>query len=409
MSETRMVPLSKVKDNPWRDRMRNPIVPERVESIAASIDKTGRYWLGTYGREVKGGFVELAFGHHRYEAAKAQGLKEIPITIEPFTDGEMLVWMAQENVRGEMPVVIEAVAAAVRALGQGDIEVPAPAPNTRKDSLRYAPSFVAGKGTVPTVGTVAVYTVESLAAYLGFIKKATGKAKDSVYAAMGTLERAEIASREGGKAGVEKALKVERSFSGMKVNDAIKALSDIKGREAKIKEHAEKSAADIAAEKAKQEKLAAEIKARQAQEKKEHEELLSQRAAAVAEENAKKAKRIADEICRKAEAAEAKAEADKIKMAALDANVEAKKAAAREQRKEDEYLPVRREADRIIHILERRDLAEDLKALSRRPLTLKDRERVWEAIDNLAGWLTSWAAVQFSEPVKAPKLKRRTK
>ena len=119
MTETRMVPLSKIKDNPWRDRVRNPIVPDRVESIANSIDKTGKYWLGTYGRDAEGGFVELAFGHHRYEAAKTQGLKEIPITIEPFTDGEMLVWMAQENVRGELPVVIEAVSAAVRALGRG--------------------------------------------------------------------------------------------------------------------------------------------------------------------------------------------------------------------------------------------------------------------------------------------------
>ena len=145
MTETRMVPLSKIKDNPWRDRVRNPIDPDRVEAIATSISKTSKYWLGTYGREVKDGFVELAFGHHRYEAAKAQGLKEIPITIESFTDGEMLVWMAQENVRGELPVVIEAVSAAVKALGEGKIEIEAPAENAKLSTLRYAPSFIAGK------------------------------------------------------------------------------------------------------------------------------------------------------------------------------------------------------------------------------------------------------------------------
>lgn len=105
MTETTMVPLSIIKDNPWRDRVRNPIDDDRVEAIGGSIKKTKKYWLGTYGRRV-GKFVELAFGHNRFEAAKAQGLKEIPITLEDFTDGDMLVWMAQENVRGELPVVI---------------------------------------------------------------------------------------------------------------------------------------------------------------------------------------------------------------------------------------------------------------------------------------------------------------
>ena len=153
MSETRLVPLSKIRDNPWRDRVRNPIDPERVEAIGTSISKTSKYWLGTYGREVKGDFIELAFGHHRYEAAKAQGLTEIPITIEPFTDGEMLVWMAQENVRGELPVVIEAVSAAVRALGEGKIQIEAPDSKTNLNAIRYAPSFIAGKASVTTVVT----------------------------------------------------------------------------------------------------------------------------------------------------------------------------------------------------------------------------------------------------------------
>jgi ParB-like chromosome segregation protein Spo0J len=108
MNKTKMVPLNKIKDNPWRDRVRNPIDADRVEAIAVSIGKT-KYWMGTYGRELPDGTVQLAFGHHRVEGAKAQGLKEIPIIIEDFTDGEMLVWMAQENVRGEVPVVLEAV------------------------------------------------------------------------------------------------------------------------------------------------------------------------------------------------------------------------------------------------------------------------------------------------------------
>ena len=416
MTETRMVPLSKIKDNPWRDRVRNPIVPDRVESIANSIDKTGKYWLGTYGRDAEGGFVELAFGHHRYEAAKTQGLKEIPITIEPFTDGEMLVWMAQENVRGELPVVIEAVSAAVRALGEGNIEIEAPAPNTPKENLRCDPSVVAGKRTTPTMGVVRMYTMDSIARYLGYVKKSTDRAKNSVVAAMGILERAEIESLAGGKEGIEKALRVEKAFTGpsadelakMKVNQALKELSDVNGREAKIKQRMEKTAAEIAEINEQQRKLKEKTKEREAKEKKEHDELIRKQVEAHLAENAAKAKHLQQAIKDKADKAEAAAEKDAKRIAELDADLMAKKKAAEEQRKEDEYLPHRNEADRIIRILERRDLTNELQALAHRPLTLKDRQRVWEAIDALAGWLSTWAATQFSgAPV--PQSKGRKK
>ena len=414
MSETKLIPLDKIKDNPWRDRVRNPIDADRVEAIATSISKTSKYWLGTYGREVKGGFVELAFGHHRLEAAKAQGLKEIPITIETFTDGEMLVWMAQENVRGELPVVIEAVSAAVRALGEGKIQIEAPGKDTNLQHLRIAPSFIAGKTTPsPTVGE-RTYTMDSIARYLGYVKKSTNRAKHSVVAAMVILELAEKASLEGGKEGVEKAVKVEKSFSGpsideiakMRVNDALKAMAEKKERDARAKAHAEKSAEEI--RKADEAMRAAQQKQREneAVAKKQHEELLCKKMEATVEKNAKEAKRLAQQMKEKAEAAEAKAAEDKAKLEALEANLAAKKQAAEEQRKEDEYLPHRKEADRIIHILERRDLSEDLKALARRPLTIKDRQRVWEAIDGMAGWLSSWAAAQFSG-TPLPKSKRR--
>ena len=402
MTETRMVPLSKIKDNPWRDRVRNPIVQERVESIATSIDKTGKYWLGTYGRDTEDGFVELAFGHHRYEAAKAQGLKEIPITIEPFTDGEMLVWMAQENVRGELPVVIEAVSAAVKALGEGSIEIGTPDPKTKTSAIRYAPSFVTRKGSSPTVGDHP-YTVKAVAAYLGYIKRASGEAKNSVVAAMDILERAEITSLEGGKEGIEKAVKVERSFSSMKVNDAIKALSEVKGREVKIKERAEKSAEEIRVAEEATQAAAQKLKDNAAAAKKEHDELICKQVEALAEENDKAAKRIQKEIKDKAIAAEAKAEADKAKLKALDKNLEAKKEAAQKQRKVDEYLPVRREADRIIHILERRDLEEDVKALSRRPLNAQDRERIRQAALTLSTWYAEWVATRFLPPTSPRK------
>jgi hypothetical protein len=396
--KTEMIPLYKIRDNPWRDRMRNPIDPDRVEAIGTSIDKTGKYWLGTYGREVKDGFVELAFGHHRLEAAKSKGLKEIPITLAPFTDGEMLVWMAQENVRGELPVVLEAVSAAVRALGEGKIEVEAPSTKTSKNNIRYAPSFISGKKVSSLIMREHPYTANSLAHYLGYVDKTENEARRSVTASLGILERAEIASLEGGKEGAKKAAEVEKELSSLKVNDAIKKISDLKLNDAsKNKEQAEKAIKEIREQEAKNiafKKLMAE---REANAKKERNELLRKQVEASLAENAEKTKKIAQKIKEKAEAAEAKAEEDKAKMAALDTALEAKKAAAEEQRKVDAYAPVRRETERIIHILERRDLSEDLKALSRKPLTLKDRDRVWQAITNLSDWLSGWAAAQFTE------------
>src|ERR1039458_1020421 len=152
-----MVPLSKLRPNPWRDFKRNPIVPEKVEQIVESIVATGEFWVGCYGRKMTDDTVQLAFGHTRaeaakfidtgdvIEAAKSAGLKKIPVAIKEFTDGEMLMRMTRENLRGELPVVLEAVSAAVRALAEGKIEIKDPDPKTRKDYVMYAPSYVPGK------------------------------------------------------------------------------------------------------------------------------------------------------------------------------------------------------------------------------------------------------------------------
>ena len=119
----KIIPLNKIRDNPYRDKKRNPIDQDKVESIAESIDSTKSFWKGVYGREVEGGYVELAFGHHRLDAARLAGLAEIPIELEEFSDGDMLMWMARENVQGSMPIMMEAISGAVRALAEGKLEI----------------------------------------------------------------------------------------------------------------------------------------------------------------------------------------------------------------------------------------------------------------------------------------------
>jgi hypothetical protein len=402
---TKMILLSDIRDNPHRDKKRNPIDTDKVKSLVESIGTTG-FWKGIYGRVV-GEHVEIAFGHNRVDAARAAGLKSIPVEIEKLTDSDMLMRMTRENLRGELLVCLEAVSAAVKAFGIGTVEFAQPNPKTRKDAIRYAPSTVPGKPSEAS-GASHPYTADTLARTLGGVYvKPDGHAQNTVEAALGILEMEErkVKGFSAEILHVKSGAGPDGKYVGSK--RVIQIVSEVKQREVKAQERAEKSAEEIRLADEAKRKAQQETKEREAKDKKEHDELLRKQVEALAEENDKAAKRIQKEIKDKAVAAEAKAEADKAKLKALDKDLEAKKEAAQEQRKVDEYLPIRRETDRIIHILERRDLEEDLKALSRRPLSLKDRERVWQAIDNLSAWLSSWAAAQFIRTPQLSKTKQR--
>jgi hypothetical protein len=184
-----MVPLSKIKDNPFRDKKRNPVDPERVAQLVESIGTTG-FWKGVYGREV-GEFVEIAFGHTRVDAARAAGLTEIPVEIEELTDSDMLMRMTRENLRGELLVSLEAVSAAVKAYGVGTVQFEEVDPKARRDALRFSPSFVPGSTSCTTVVHHA-YTTDTLARFLGgAYVKSNGRAQESVQAALGILEMEE--------------------------------------------------------------------------------------------------------------------------------------------------------------------------------------------------------------------------
>ena len=400
---TKMIPLELIKDNPHRDKKRNPIDADKVKSLVESIGTTG-FWKGIYGREV-GKFVEIAFGHSRVDAARAAGLKEIPVEIEKLTDSDMLMRMTRENLRGELVVALEAVSAAVKAYGAGTVEFTQPNPKTRKDAIRHAPSTIPGKVSEAS-GASHPYTADTLARTLGGVYvKPDGHAQNTVEAALGVLEMEE----RNVKGFSEEILHVKSGagpdgkYVGAK--RIIEIVSEVKQREVKAQERAKKSAEDIRlADEAKRE-LAQKLKDDEAKTKQEHDALIRKQVEALAEENDKEAKRIQKEIKDKDNAAEAKAEADKVKLKELDETLAAKKEAAQEQRKVDEYLPIRREADRIIHILERRDLEEDVKALSHRALNAQDRERVRQAAMTLGTWYAEWVATRFLPPTTPRKRK----
>lgn len=89
--------LGDVRHNPFRRFEEFPLIEKKVTALQNSIQETG-FWDNVLGRVVEGG-VEIAYGHHRIEAAKRVYGEdhEIGITIRELSDIEMLRVMGLEN------------------------------------------------------------------------------------------------------------------------------------------------------------------------------------------------------------------------------------------------------------------------------------------------------------------------
>ena len=141
--------LSVIKPNPYRHLESYPIKPEKVAALAASIEQTG-FWDNVVARLRPDGKPEIAYGHHRLEAArKAKGPNfMIDLIIRDLDDETMIKIMANENMSewGTSAIVEqETVRAVVEAFAAGEIELPAL--GTGKGSstnLRHAPHFSPG-------------------------------------------------------------------------------------------------------------------------------------------------------------------------------------------------------------------------------------------------------------------------
>jgi hypothetical protein len=412
---TKMVPLSNIKDNPHRDKKRNPINPDRVAQLVESIDTTG-FWKGVYGREV-GDIVEIAFGHTRVDAARAAGLKEIPIEIEELTDSDMLMRMTRENLRGELLVSLEAVSAAVKALGAGTVQFEKVDPKTNVSVLRYAPSFVPGKASGPTDGPH-VYSVDTLARYLGGIyvrgaragrDQSKQRAQESVIAALGILEMEER------KVNIsERTLRVhkdddteETRYLGAK--QIIKIVSDVKQREVKAIERQEKTKEETAEFDRQQRELQAQRKKVEEETEEKRQKEVERLAKAKAEANKPKIEAIKEKIKEIEEHAVEKDLALEMKATELDKQVQARKVKEAEAKKEDAYLPIKREVERILRKLlgdtatTKEALSEETKALGRQALSSTDRERLRQAAMNYGTWYIEWVSQQFLPPFSPNK------
>jgi chromosome segregation ATPase len=207
------IALKDIKPNPYRNLERYPLDQPHVDELVASIKATeAGFWDNVLVRKV-GDKYELAYGHHRLEAAKQAGLKEADFIVKKLSDEEMLKIMYLENkqdrVRKPFISLMESVEAAVKAIAQGTILVSIP--NEAKiTSVRLAPSFrtnpivsrtsegVPPSGT-PTDGVP--YNTPSLAIFLGETKKhgdseTANEAISAVINALELMERKALTRRE---------------------------------------------------------------------------------------------------------------------------------------------------------------------------------------------------------------------
>lgn len=93
------VQLKDLNPNPYKKQIQGGFIdPVVVEQIRESAEKTS-FWEQWVVRETGKGQYELAFGHHRLEAAKQLygSSYEVSVQVEEYTDEQMLIAMADEN------------------------------------------------------------------------------------------------------------------------------------------------------------------------------------------------------------------------------------------------------------------------------------------------------------------------
>jgi len=118
-SEIVNVKLSSIEANPMRQTGKYPFVERKIEALKASIRDVG-LWEGMIARK-KSGTYQLAFGHHRWHAAKKQLGTDarIPLIVRDLSDEQMVQFMGRENLEdynADFLIMLESWEAGVKYL-----------------------------------------------------------------------------------------------------------------------------------------------------------------------------------------------------------------------------------------------------------------------------------------------------
>lgn len=398
--------LKDILSNPFRDLKVNPLIEEKIVSLVGSINLTG-FWDNVVVRKNSEGKYECAYGHHRIAAAIRAGLTEVNFIVKKLDDATMIQIMDNENrdTYGSTPAsLIESVSAIVKALAKGIIPAFVIAEQTKVQYICYAPSYV--PGMCPQVGDRHPYTTLHIAQFLGRTKKEGKEAENSVVAALNALYL-----KERGR--FNDSMLVTKDKTGEKVpvttNELLRITGDIK-RDVEIVDRRTAEKKQEAAEFDKQQRaIQAQLKAVADKAAADRAKLVADLAKAKVEENKPKVVAIQEKIAEKQQYAVEKKLDLEVRAAELDKKVEQRKAQEVEAKKEDAYLSIKREVERILHKLEgdtsttKEALVAEIKALSHQPINNTDLERLRQAALKYGTWYCEWAAQQFLPPLSSNK------
>ena len=120
MSILKTVGMGLIHANPYRMIEVYPWIEPKVESLVRSINDVG-FWEGVIARpNPEGSGYQIAFGHHRIEAAKRAGLDKAPIIVRDLTDEQMIQFMGRENgedYKADFIVMLNAWEGAIKFAG----------------------------------------------------------------------------------------------------------------------------------------------------------------------------------------------------------------------------------------------------------------------------------------------------
>jgi len=109
-------PLDLIDPNPNRQLVDYPYKESKIDTLMKSYAEVGMWPGGIIARRV-GDRYQIAFGHHRLEAANRSGLKAVTLVIQDLTEEQMIAYMGRENMEdfnAEFLVMLESWEAAVK-------------------------------------------------------------------------------------------------------------------------------------------------------------------------------------------------------------------------------------------------------------------------------------------------------
>jgi hypothetical protein len=444
------IKLSDIRPNPNRDLKFNPYNEEKIATLMASINSTG-YWTNTIVRPAPDGKgYELAYGHHRLESAKRCGIKEAEFVVRDLDENLLLKMMENENSEDYRycPLsLLESVKAVVNALAAGRIAPfyrvedgtlpPEGDPERYKGAskngnvwratvwtdgepshlgnfttqeeaaiayrktikgtflytspnseIRYAPSFVPKglvcKKTDVDFSHTVPYAAMDIARFLGRAKKADNQADGQTRAALDALYLLEVKA-------ITTAMIKEMNWSQLG-----KFVADIKAKRESVILRETKTKKQLEEIRLENLRLQAEQKTKEKAAEEKRRSLVTQLAEA---ETERKTKEVKIALKKQVETQEKITEVFKEKKRILEKKVEQVKQQASDAKQEDTYLPIRKESERIVHLLERRDEEEVVKALAHKDIKPAERERLRQAAIAKGTWYLDWVAQQFLPPL----------